>query len=61
MVKIYVRKIREKAVNSKTGEVWVVDDVPEKWRVAVAKELEKYEDMSAENAKKKVGREGCSR
>ncbi len=50
MVKIYVRKIREQAVNPKTGEVWVVDDVPEKWRVAVAKELEKYEDMSAENA-----------
>ena len=50
MVKIYVRKIREKAVNPKTGEAWAVEDVPEKWRAAVAKELEKYGDMSAENA-----------
>ncbi len=50
MVKIYVRKIREKAVNPKTGEVWGVEDVPEKWRAAVARELEKYEDMDAENA-----------
>ena len=50
MAKIYVRKIREKAVNPKTGEVWVVDDVPERWRVAVARELEKYEDASVENA-----------
>lgn len=50
MVKIYVRKIREKAINPKTGEVWVVDDVPEKWRASVAKALEKYEDMIAENA-----------
>lgn len=50
MVKIYVRKIREKAINPKTGEVWVVADVPEKWRAAVARELEKYEDMDTENA-----------
>lgn len=50
MVKIYVRKIREKAINPKTGEAWVVEDVPEKWRSAVAKELEKYEDINAENA-----------
>lgn len=39
MAKIYARKIREGAINEKTGEAWVLEDVPMRWREAVRAEL----------------------
>ncbi len=40
MVAFYVRKIKFGAINSKTGEPWKLDDVPVKWRDAVAEALD---------------------
>lgn len=39
MAKIYARKIHEGAINVKTGEIWVLEDVPARWREAVRAEL----------------------
>ena len=35
MAKIYYRKIVEGDINVATGEVWTLDDVPERWREEV--------------------------
>lgn len=40
MVKLYVKKITEGAINPATGEVWKIDDVPERWREQVREALE---------------------
>ena len=40
MVKLYIKKITEGAVNPNTGEPWKIDDVPERWREQVREALE---------------------
>ncbi len=35
MAKIYYRKIKDADINHKTGEVWTIDDVPERWKEEV--------------------------
>lgn len=35
MAKIYYRKIIAGDINPATGEVWNIDDVPERWRAEV--------------------------
>ena len=35
MAKIYLKKIKNKELNIKTGEVWKLEDVPMLWRVEV--------------------------
>lgn len=32
MVKKYARLLEEWAINDKTGEVWIIDDIPGTWR-----------------------------
>lgn len=39
MVNFYVTKIYNKEINSITGEVWKVEDVPNLWKSKVAKEI----------------------
>lgn len=39
MVKFYLNKIKNKEINSNTGEVWKVEDVPKLWRRKVDEEL----------------------
>lgn len=41
MVKFYVKKIKDMAINPKTGLPWTIDDVPTLWRAAVEEELNK--------------------
>ena len=36
----YVRVLEERDINSKTGEVWKITDVPETWRAAVAAQID---------------------
>lgn len=43
MVKLYVKKIVEGAINLTTGEAWTINDVPERWRESVREELENKE------------------
>ena len=43
MAKIYYRKIRDEEINPETGEAWVIDDVPARWRDAVLALLEEGE------------------
>lgn len=40
MVKIYVKLILGGKVNPATNEPWEIDDVPERWREEVRKEIE---------------------
>lgn len=40
MVKIYVKLIKSGKINAATGEPWKIDDVPERWREEVRRELE---------------------
>lgn len=40
MVKIYIRKITEKAINPSTGEAWRIEDVPDRWREQVREAIE---------------------
>lgn len=40
MAKIYYRKIINGDINPETGEVWALEDVPLRWRDAVAALLE---------------------
>lgn len=40
MVKLYIKKILEGAINPTTGEAWKIDDVPERWREQVREALE---------------------
>lgn len=40
MVKIYVKLIKSGKINAATGEPWQIDDVPERWREEVRRELE---------------------
>lgn len=40
MVKLYVKKITEGAINPATGAPWTIDDVPEKWMEEVREALE---------------------
>lgn len=40
MVKIYVKIILSEKINPATGEPWKIDDVPERWREEVRKEIE---------------------
>lgn len=40
MVKIYVKLIKNGKINAATGEPWKIDDVPERWREEVRRELE---------------------
>lgn len=39
MAKIYARWIREGKTNTETGSPWTLEDVPERWRVAVQEQL----------------------
>jgi len=36
MVAFYVRKIQTQQINSKTGVLWTLEDVPARWHDAVA-------------------------
>ena len=36
----YVRVLEERDINSKTGEIWKIDDVPTTWRAAVTIQIE---------------------
>jgi len=40
IVKLYVKKITSGAINETTGLPWTIEDVPERWREEVRKELE---------------------
>lgn len=39
MVKFYLNKIKNKEINSITGEVWKIEDVPTLWKKRVKKEM----------------------
>lgn len=41
MVKFYVNKIKNQEINSITGNIWRLKDVPILWRNKVEKELNK--------------------
>lgn len=41
MVAYYVAKIQNGEINSKTGQAWIVQDVPKLWRKKVQTVLEK--------------------
>ena len=40
MVKKYVKALEEREINSRTGEIWKVDDVPNLWKAKVIKQIE---------------------
>lgn len=40
MVRKYARLLEERDINSKTGEVWKIDDVPNTWRDATIAKVE---------------------
>lgn len=39
MVKFYINKIRNKEINSNTGQAWKIEDVPTLWKKRVKKEM----------------------
>lgn len=39
MVKLYVKQIMNKEINNKTGKVWRLEDVPQRWKKKVEAEL----------------------
>lgn len=41
MIKFYINKIRNKEINSNTGQAWQIKDVPILWRKRVKEEIEK--------------------
>lgn len=41
MVNFYVDKIKNEAINEKTGKAWAIDDVPKLWKKKVEKRLDK--------------------
>lgn len=40
MVKKYVTALEGREINTRTGEIWKVDDVPVLWRTKVLKQIE---------------------
>lgn len=40
MVKKYVRALEERQINTRTGEIWTIDDVPNLWRSKVEQQIE---------------------
>ena len=43
MVKLYVKKILEGAINPATGAPWKIEDVPTRWQEQVREALENRE------------------
>lgn len=39
MVAKYVKALEEQEINSKTDEIWVIDDVPKTWRSKTEKQI----------------------
>lgn len=39
MVKKYVRALEERQINTRTGEIWTIDDVPNLWRSKVEQQI----------------------
>lgn len=39
MVKKYVKALEEHEINSKTGEIWVISDVPNLWKTKVTTQV----------------------
>lgn len=40
MVGLYVKYIIEKKINTRTGEAWKIEDVPQRWQAEVRERLE---------------------
>ena len=42
MAAFYGRKIKKGEINAKTGQAWVIDDVPERWQDATQEWLDTH-------------------
>ena len=40
MKKKYVRALENREINSRTGEIWKIDDVPNAWKAQVETQIE---------------------
>lgn len=39
MIAKYVRVLEEREINSNTGEIWTINDVPKTWRAKTEKKI----------------------